>query len=134
MTHLLDTNACIRILNGTAPRLGDRLRRIAPNQVALSTVVKAELLYGARNSRSVARNLQALKRFFLPFATLPFDDLAAEHYGQIRADLARLGTPIGANDLLIAASARARDLSLVTANVGEFSRVVGLRVEDWETP
>jgi tRNA(fMet)-specific endonuclease VapC len=95
-------------------------------------VVKAELLYGPRRSSRVADNLRLLHRFFRPFVCLPFDDRCAEHYGMIRADLARLGQPIGPNDLLIAATARAHDLVLVTHNTEEFSRVVGLQMEDWE--
>jgi tRNA(fMet)-specific endonuclease VapC len=95
-------------------------------------VVKAELYYGARHSREVARNLRNLETFFAPLTSIPFDDASAKSYGAIRAELAAAGTPIGANDLLIAAIARSRDLTLVTNNVDELSRVVGLRVEDWE--
>jgi tRNA(fMet)-specific endonuclease VapC len=80
----------------------------------------------------VTQNLDLLRRFLAPYVCLPFDDLCAEHYGLIRADLERAGAPIGASDLLIAATARAHDLVLVTHNVREFSRVVGLRLEDWE--
>jgi tRNA(fMet)-specific endonuclease VapC len=68
----------------------------------------------------------------VPFASLPFDDACAEQYGQIRNELESDGTPIGPNDLLISAVARAHGLTLVTHNVGEFSRVIGLRLEDWE--
>jgi tRNA(fMet)-specific endonuclease VapC len=132
LTYLLDTNACIRLLNGTSAALAAQLARRSPNQIRLSAVVKAELLLGARKSRRVQENLQLLARFFAPFQSVPFDDLTAEHYGAIRAELSRAGTLIGPNDLLIGATARAHDLVLVTANVGEFSRIVGLRLEDWE--
>jgi tRNA(fMet)-specific endonuclease VapC len=131
---LLDTNACVRILNGTSPPLTEQLRRHSPGEIRLCAIVKAELLYGARHSRRVAENLALLAAFFEPFVSLPFDDACAEHYGQIRTDLASTGTPIGPNDLLIAAVARAHDLTLVTHNTAEFGWVIGLRNVDWETP
>ncbi len=80
----------------------------------------------------MSENLRVLDRFFAPIVSVPFDDLCADHYGLIRADLERMGTPVGPNDLLIAATARANDLVLVTHNTDEFSRVVGLQIEDWE--
>jgi len=134
MRWLLDTNACIHILNGTCSQLIERFRAKSPQQLAVCSVVKAELLYGARRSRRVAENLANLERFFEPLASVPFDDTCAAHYGLLRADLASRGTPIGANDMMIAAIARHHDLILVTNNVGEFSRIIGLRVEDWERP
>lgn len=130
--YLLDTNACIRILNGTSATLVERLRATARAEVRLSSIVRAELLYGARRSGRVAENLRLLHRFFAAFTPVPFDDRAAEEAGLIRADLERTGKPIGPNDLLIAASARSHDMVLVTHNTREFSRVVGLQVEDWE--
>ena len=131
---LLDTNVCIRILNGSSPPVAARLQATNPAEVRLSSVVKAELLYGARKSKRVDDNLRLLRRFFMPFVSLPFDDRCAEEAGLIRLDLERSGRPIGPNDLLIAASARAHDLVLVTHNGREFGRIVGLRVEDWESP
>lgn len=130
--YLLDTNACIRVLNNSSEPLVARLQEHQPSELRLSSVVKAELLHGARKSARVAANLELLRFFFSAFACRPFDDLCAEHYGLIRADLERQGLIIGPNDLLIAATARAHDLVLVTHNVAEFSRVPGLRVEDWE--
>ncbi len=131
--YLLDTNACIRILNGTSPSLAERLRFIPRSQLRLSSVVKGELLYGARKSKRVAENLRLLERFFDSVASLPFDDGCAEEYGLLREELDRAGTPIGANDMLIAATARVHHAVLVTHNVREFSRVAGLRLEDWES-
>lgn len=131
MYHL-DTNACIRVLNGNSPSLVSRLRAHAPARIGMSAIVKAELLYGARHSQRVTQNLRLLERFFAPFASLPFDDRCAEYYGAIRAELARSGSPIGPNDLLIAATARAHDATLISHNLDEFSRVTGLRLEDWE--
>ena len=132
MAYLLDANACIRLVNGTSPALVSRLKIHLPTEIRLSSVVKAELLFGARNSQRVEPNLQVLAAFFAPFDSLAFDDRCAEHYGRVRAELSREGKLIGPNDLLIAATALAYDLVLVTHNIDEFSRVGGLRWEDWE--
>lgn len=107
-------------------------QRHSPGEIALCSIVKAELLYGARHSKRVEANLQLLAKFFAPLVSLPFDDRCAEEAGLICADLAGQGSPVGANDLLIAATARAHDAVLVTHNSGEFARVTGLRLEDWE--
>ncbi len=131
--YLLDTNACIRILNGTSPSLIDHLKAVPRLQVRLSSIVKAELLYGARKSSRVAENLRLLERFFDTITSLPFDDHCAQEYGLLRDELDRAGTPIGPNDLLIAATARAHRAVLVTHNIREFSRVAELRLEDWES-
>jgi tRNA(fMet)-specific endonuclease VapC len=131
---LLDTNACIHVLNGTSAPVIARFRARSPRQLTLCAVVKAELLYGARKSRRVAENIAHLERFFAPLSSLPFDDACATEYGLLRADLADRGTPIGSNDLMIAAIARVHDLTVATNNTDEFARVVGLRVEDWERP
>ena len=130
--YLLDTNACIRILNGTSPALAERLQTVPRSQVRLSSVVKAELLYGARKSTRKAENLRLLGRLFDTIASLPFDDRCAEEYGLLREELERAGTMIGPNDLLIAATARAHRMVLVTHNAREFSRVAELQIEDWE--
>lgn len=110
-----------------------RVRNHDPAEILVCSVVRAELLFGARKSNRVEQNLALLFRFFAPFAGAPFDDGCAEHYALLRADLERSGRPIGANDLMIGAIARAHDAVLVTANTGEFQRIVGLRVENWET-
>lgn len=131
--YILDTNVCIGILNRSSQSLLDRVHSCSPDEISLSSVVKAELYFGARRSSRVQENLKVLARFFSPFRTYPFDDPCAEHYGSIRADLVRSGDLIGPNDLLIAATARAHDLTLVTNKTREFSRVVGLRMEDWQS-
>jgi tRNA(fMet)-specific endonuclease VapC len=130
--YLLDTNACIRILNNSSVPLLARLRRHNPEDIFLSSVVKAELIYGAYHSSRAADNLRLLQRFFEPFISLPFDDRCADQYGRIRSELERDGIPIGPNDLMIAATATAHDLILVTNNTREFGRVVELQIEDWE--
>lgn len=132
MIYLLDTNVCIHLLNQRLPNVIEHFRQHTPADIALCSVVKAELLYGAQRRPRREANLLALRTFFAPLASLVFDDAAAEHYGQIRADLLIQGKPIGPNDFLIAAIARAHDATLVTHNTAEFSRVPGLRLEDWE--
>ncbi|HVV83799.1 MAG TPA: type II toxin-antitoxin system VapC family toxin [Kofleriaceae bacterium] len=131
MRWLLDSDVCIAFLNGADAGVRDRLLAARPDELRLCAVVKAELLYGARHSAKVVDNLRKLERFFAPFESLPFDDDAAEWYGTIRAQLRREGSPIGGNDLLIAAIARAADVTLVTRNQQEFRRIPGLRVETW---
>jgi tRNA(fMet)-specific endonuclease VapC len=130
--YLLDTNACIRVLNGSA-QVATQFRRHRRSDIRLCSVVKAELLFGARRSARAPENLRLLARFFEPFSSLPFDDECAERCGVIREQLSRAGRPIGQNDLLIAAIAVTHDLELVTHNVSEFSQVIGLRIVDWET-
>lgn len=131
MKVLLDTNICIAFLNGTDRAVRQRLLGHEPEDVVLCSVVKAELYYGARNSERVSSNLKRLSSFLEPFHALPFDDAAAEWYGIIRAQLRREGRPIGANDLMIAAIARANDVVLATRNDDEFRRVAGLQIETW---
>ncbi len=130
--YLLDTNACIQILNNSSATLVARLKQQQPGDVFLCSVVKAELVYGAHRSSRVAENLRLLKEFFAPFRSLPFDHSCAEQYGLIRRELEREGTPIGPNDLMIAATTVAHNLTLVTSNTREFSRVIGLELENWE--
>ena len=130
---LLDTDSAIALIKAK-PRAVEWLRRRDPSEVVMSGVSKAELYYGARKSERIEHNLEVLRRFFRPLRSLAFDDRAAEEYGIIRADLERAGTPIGPNDLLIAALARSRDLTLVSFNRREFGRVAGLRLTDFEDP
>lgn len=128
---LLDTNICVPLINRAEPALAKRLLAADPAEISLCSVVRAELEFGARNSDRVAENLDRVDRFCSAFESLPFDDEAAERYGEIRAHLRREGRPIGANDLLIAAIAVAYELTLVTRNVGEFARVPRLVTERW---
>lgn len=131
MIRLLDTNICVPLINRTEPALRTRLLEHRPDQIVLCSIVKAELAFGARNSRRVAENLDRLQRFCSAFESLGFDDAAAENYGNVRALLQREGRLIGSNDLLIASIALATGTQLVTRNVDEFSRVPGLQLEAW---
>ncbi|HLK63196.1 MAG TPA: type II toxin-antitoxin system VapC family toxin [Bryobacteraceae bacterium] len=128
--RLLDTNIWIALARNE-PGPVSRLRKLVPAEVATCSVVRAELLFGARKSRRVADNLEGFRLLLEPYISLPFDENAAAHYGMIRATLEQAGTPIGANDLLIASIAMAHDCLLVTRNNREFTRVVGLPVEVW---
>jgi tRNA(fMet)-specific endonuclease VapC len=135
VTHLLDTNSCAEQLRrGTASTVAARLISTSPGDVVLCSVVVAELLYGAYRSAQQSRNLAQVRAFSSGFASLPFDDRAADEYGELRAQLHRSSSPIGPNDLMIAAIARAHGLTLVTHNTAEFSRVPRLAIEDWQVP
>ncbi|MCL4265863.1 MAG: type II toxin-antitoxin system VapC family toxin [Anaerolineae bacterium] len=133
MTFLLDTNVCIRFLTGRSEKVKLRLQQINPDEIAVCSVVKAELFYGARRSNNPEKSLQAQIQFLNQFKSFSFDDSTAVAYGSIRADLAAKGTPIGPNDLMIAAIVLSNDLTLITHNVSEFGRIGALKIEDWES-
>ncbi len=132
MKFLLDTNVCIRFLNGRSENIKQKLAKKHPEEIVLCSVVKAELFYGSLKSRNPEKNLQIQRDFVSRFSSLPFDDNAAEIYGRIRAKLEMDGKRIGPNDLLIAAISIANNVVLVTHNTDEFNRVDGLELEDWE--
>jgi len=119
LSYLLDTNTCIRYLNGQSENVRARLERLTPDETVLCSVVKAELLYGGAKSTLGERSFARLNRFLSLFNSLAFDDRSAAVYGAIRADLERRGTPIGPYDLMIAAIALASDSILVTHNSRE---------------
>ena len=127
--YLLDTNAVIAVLKGSDTPLS-RMKAVAPQDVAISSIVAHELYYGAYRSSRVEENLSRVDR--LRFRTLEFDRDDARCAGEIRAGLARDGIPIGPYDVLIAGQALSRSLILVTRNGREFSRIAGLKIEDWE--
>ncbi|MBR8841052.1 MAG: type II toxin-antitoxin system VapC family toxin [Stigonema ocellatum SAG 48.90 = DSM 106950] len=132
MRYLIDTNVCVKYLNGEPIALQRRLQATDLENIAVCSIVKMELFYGAMRSKDPDACWQKQQKFLKIFVCLPFDDVAALIAGRIRALLANLGTPIGFNDLLIAAIALSHDLTLVTHNISEFSRVEGLNIEDWE--
>lgn len=131
MKYLLDTNICIYIMKKNPPQVIEKYLSLNSSERCISSITLAELEFGACKSSKPLKNKLALKLFLAGIEILPFDENAATEYGDIRASLERRGTPIGANDLLIAAHARSLNLTLVTNNLKEFERVDGLKVENW---
>ena len=130
MTYLLDTNTCIYAIK-REPQVLRRLQEGSPDDFGVSAVTVAELWFGAAKSSRPQSTRASVDAFLKPFEVLPFAGEAAEEYAEIRLQLEKAGQPIGERDLLIAAIAKSRRLTVVTHNVGEFSRVAGLKVEDW---
>lgn len=131
ISHLLDTNAVIALVGGKSEQLAVRIMMRSPGSIALPAIVVHELYYGACKSRRVEHNLETLRLLMADFPVLDFDRHDAVVAGGVRAALARQGRPIGPYDVLIAGQAKARHLTLVTNNVGEFEQVDGLAIEDW---
>lgn len=134
MIYLLDTNAWIEVLNNPQGHLASKLAAHAPRDIALCSVVLAELVVGAYKSSQPAANLLMIQQLTQQFACLAFDEASADPYAQARCHLEKIGLPIGPYDLQIAAIALQFGLIVVTHNVAEFSRVPGLAVEDWLGP
>ena len=133
MAFLLDTNAWIVYLKLAQSPIRSRLENLAPSDVLLCSVVKAELLHGAQKYGNRERRLRLLAETFAPYASLPFDDAAAAAYANIRHKLETTGNIAGPNDLMIAAIAQANSVILVTHNTAEFGRIPSLQIEDWQT-
>jgi tRNA(fMet)-specific endonuclease VapC len=134
VSYLLDTNACIALINGRPPSVRHRFEHESNGGAAITTssVVIFELWYGVAKSARAQTNADRLAVFLAgPIDVVDFDDEDARHAGQVRATLEAAGTPIGAYDVLIAGHALRRGATLVTANAGEFSRISGLAWEDW---
>ena len=131
MKFLLDTNVCIDFLNGRFPLVAERIRENDPDDLVLSSIVTAELRYGAQKSMRQLENHKKLDLLFSEIGVIEFDEDAAQVFGIIRTALEARGTPIGPFDMLIAAHARSRELTLVSDNIREFSRVDGIELENW---
>ena len=129
--RLLDTNICIALLRGENPQARAQLGRCSLDEVGLSAITFAELQYGVAKSSDPGRNAGAVADFCAALQILPFDDRAGEAYGRVRGDLERAGRPIGPLDTLIAAHALSLDVTLVTNNEREFSRVPDLKLANW---
>ena len=127
---MLDTNIVIYVMKRRPIGLRDTFNRYA-GEMSMSAITFAELMHGVENSSLRERNLRNVEDFVSRLDVLPYDVGAAMHYGDIRSDLEKKGTPIGVNDLHIAGHARSRGLILVTNNIGEFERVDGLLSVDW---
>ena len=131
---MLDTDTCSDIMKRSHPLVLKRLQSVSVDDVCMSVVTKAELLYGVEVSPRRAQDAAALAAFLPYVEALALDEDAALHYAEIRADLKRRGAMIGANDLFIAAHARALGVTLVTNNATEFERVADLKIENWTLP
>ena len=130
-TYLLDTDMCIYIMNNRPVQVIKRCRQCAPGEIGISAVTLSELRYGVSKSTRQKENKIRLDEFMAPFEVLAYDPEAANVYGDIRFQLEKRGTPIGALDMLIAAQALSRNLILVTNNEKEFRRIRKLKVENW---
>ena len=129
--YLLDTNICIFAMKNTYPALSQKLFRISPSEIFVSSVTVGELEYGCFKSKWGERTKNIMNLFLAAYTILPFDRDDAAVFGRIRADLAKTGSPIGPYDLQIAAQGVSKGLTVVTHNTGEFSRVSGIALEDW---
>ena len=127
---MLDTNIVIYTMKNKPSSVRAAFKKY-DGRMCISSITYTELVYGAERSSNPERNLASLEGFVARMDVLPLDDSAAGHAGQIRAELAKLGMPIGPYDQLIAGHARSLGLVLVTNNEKEFSRVAGLRLENW---
>ena len=129
--YMLDTDACIALIKNRPVSIRSRLSLLAPEEVGISSIVAAELWFGVAISQKKKKNESALKDFLEVVTLLDWPCEASPLYGKIRAQLQKLGTPIGAMDLLIASHALFIDTVLVTNNTREFERVPDLKIENW---
>ena len=134
MRYLLDTNVWIAVLRDPVVPLADRFRNLLPENIQTCSIVVSELRHGCLRSARASANRAAVDALLAPFASLPFDDAAAEQFAEIRFSLEQSGQMIGPYDAQIAAIALANGCTLVTHNTAEFSRVPGLTLEDWQIP
>lgn len=132
MKYLLDTNTCIRYINGRAPKIREQMLLVADTDIAISTITQGEMYAGSARSQTPQQSRAKQDSFFIRFITLPFDKAAAHEFGKIRAYLENIGLLIGPYDMQIAAIAVVHNLTVVTHNIREFSRIDWLNIEDWE--
>ena len=132
MKYLLDTNICITVINEKPKKVLSKLERYPVHEFAISSITHAELQYGVAKSRHKNRNQEALEGFLLPLTILPFHGKRlVERYGDIRIFLESKGKTIGPLDTLIAAHALSLDLTIISSNIKEFSRIPNLKCENW---
>lgn len=134
MLVLFDSNIWIKLLKGRDSPILSRWQQLAFGDLVVCSIVQAELWHGALKYAQPAARREVVDHWLSPYESLPFDARAADYYATIRHDLELRGEIIGPNDLKIAAICLAHDLTLVTGNISEFSRVRGLRVENWSAP
>lgn len=132
LRYMLDTDTCIYVIKNRPTGMHERFNRHS-GELCLSTVTLGELVFGAENSTRPDDNLAVVESFIARLRVLDFDQVAARHFGEIRAVLKRRGRPIGSFDQMIAAHARSAGLTLVSNNTREFERVDGLLLENWVT-
>ncbi len=129
--YMLDTNICIYIIKKRPVQVIQKLQTMDIEQISISSITLSELEYGVSKSSNPDKNKLALAQFLAPVEIMDYNDLAAQHYGQIRASLENKGTPIGALDTFIAAHAKSLNYVLVSNNTREFERVDGLKIVNW---
>ena len=129
--YLIDTNICIYIMNKRPIEIIHKFKQFDVGEIGVSTITISELQYGVAKSKNRRLNKQRVEEFLSPLEILPYDEIAASIYGDIRLQLEKFGEPIGPLDLLIAAQALSRNLGLITNNEKEFKRVKNLKVENW---
>lgn len=130
LAYMLDTKICIYVMKSYPPELREKFNSVA-EQLCISSTTLGELHYGAEKSVRRAENLAAIAQFVARLDVLPFGEKAAAHYGQVRAELSRAGTPCGPHDMQIGGHARSEGLIVVTNNIREFARMPGVRAENW---
>ncbi len=130
LKYMLDTNIVIYTIKNR-PKQVRKVFKQHENQMCISAVTKGELVYGAERLSQPERNLADIEGLIARLEVAPFEDHASEHFGQLRAELYRIGKPIGPYDMMVAGHARSMGLILVTNNMKVFERVPGLRVENW---
>lgn len=129
--YLIDTNICIYIMNKRPTGIIHKFKRFDIGEIGVSTITVSELHYGIAKSKNRRSNKQRIEEFLSPLEIIPYDEIAAKTYGDIRHKLEKQGELIGPLDLLIAAHALSRNLVLVTNNEKEFKRVKNLKVKNW---
>lgn len=129
--YYLDTNTCIYFLNGKYESVRTKLLSISPREIAVPSIVKAELILGAYKSKKREANIEKVEQFLEPFDITPFENEMTYMYAEIRTDIEKKGIVIGPNDLLIATIVKYMNGILITNNIGEFKRIKGLLIENW---
>jgi tRNA(fMet)-specific endonuclease VapC len=131
MKYLIDTNICIYIMNNHPPEVLEKFKHIGVGEVGISSISVSELHYGACKSKKIEQNIKRLEEFLYPFDILTYDENASREYGKVRSQLEKKGQIIGPLDMLIAAHAISRELTIITNNTKEFRRIRSLKVENW---
>jgi len=131
MHYMLDTNICSYILKSRPLSVKSHFEQVGTSALCISTIVLAELYYGAARHPQRHSIRKEIDEFVARLVVIPWDETAADHYGNIRTDIEKFGTPIGAMDMMIAAHARSQGATLVSNNIRHFDKVPGLLIENW---